>query len=1084
VLAALVILGALTAPAAAQVKPEDPPRERTQFRPSELLVRFLPGTPETQRAQMRARHRLEKIRDVALSGLELARIADGYAPPDKAGAVAKERSVRYAEPNFLWYPTEVIPNDEEFPELWGLHNTGQTGGTPDADIDAPEAWEVASGSENLVVAVIDTGTDISHPDLQANVWVNTAEAAGTSGVDDDGNGFVDDINGWDFFGDNNSVFDHWQDDEHGTHVSGTIAAVMGNGLNVVGVSQSKIMPVKFLGPSGGSTADAIDSLDYALEMGAKLSNNSWGGGPFSQALYDKIGEANTAGHLFVAAAGNAGSNNDSNASYPCSYDQPNIICVAATDHNDALASFSNYGATTVDVGAPGVSILSTTPKTGKAVLVAPGGGRNYFSAWQSFGLEGIIDPADRQALVLAALTWMGVAISDPVLVVDDDEGASFQTAYTNTLAALGYTNVTTYTVPTGGSPSSRIGPSASTMAGYEVVFWFTGDDYDSTLLSTDQSNLTTYLDGGGKVMLFGVDIGFDLGANNSLLKNKLLGDYIADRDARIRPRGVASTPYATVPLLELDPANGGGGQYWSSFIKARAGAATALETYTEKFSGTSMATPHVSGAAAQVFAFYPGIGHLAAKSRILDGGDPKSSLDGKTVSGKRLNLAGALETSGALVLSDVSVSPEVLSPNGDLTADTTTLSWAQNEPADVTVTVTPKFFTTPVRTAVLDGRSSGSQSWVWDGKNDSASPVPDGFYDLKIQATDVLGNVASATAAVRVEGVTQGDWVGSYGSDGWALAAWNGSSDLVFLPQAALVIEQGSRYRWTASTTEARALESPDETERRAATFYHTTQLRLRLDFAGAYTGNLHLYMVDWDSTARRQAVTVDDGSDPQTINITSPFDQGAWTHFPVSVLAGGSVTITVNRLAGGNAVISGIFLGDAPAPPAYDQAPQGDWVGNFGSDGYALGAWNGTGSGDDLAVLTNAALTLEQGLRYRWASSTTDVRALESPDESERRATTWYHSTQIRLRLDFAGAYTGNLHLYMVDWDSTARRQAVTVDDGSDPQTINITSPFDQGAWTHFPVSVTAGASVTITVNRLAGGNAVISGIFLGAGA
>ncbi len=281
--------------------------------------------------------------------------------------IRKNPNVRYIEPDYEVHILET-PNDPMFNELWGLHNTGQTGGTPDADIDAPEAWGIETGNENVVIAVIDTGVDYNHSDLANNMWVNGFEIS-NNGLDDDGNGFVDDVYGWDFCnGDKDPMDDH----SHGTHCSGTIAAVGNNTKGVVGVNwNASIMALKFLDASGyGSTSDAVAAADYAIMM--KLEHyvpvialsNSWGGGGYSQAMADVIDAADTAGILFVAAAGNDGANNDSIPHYPSSYELPNVIAVAATDHNDALAWFSCYGPESVDLAAPGVSILSTVPGNG------------------------------------------------------------------------------------------------------------------------------------------------------------------------------------------------------------------------------------------------------------------------------------------------------------------------------------------------------------------------------------------------------------------------------------------------------------------------------------------------------------------------------------------------------------------------------------------------------------------------------------------------------------------------------------------------------------------------------------------------
>lgn len=267
-------------------------------------------------------------------------------------------AVAYAEPNYI-YTINAEPNDPMFGDLWGIANIGQKNGKAGVDISATQAWDITTGSRDIIVGVIDTGVDYTHPDLMNNMWKNEAEANGVEGVDDDNNGYVDDIYGYDFA---NTDADPIDDHNHGTHVAGTIGAEGNDGTGVVGVNwKVRIMALKFLTASGsGSLAGALKAIDYATENGAHLTNNSWGGGGFSQSLYDSIERAKNKGVLFVAAAGNDSKNdNDSRPKYPASYDLDNIISVAAVDRNGELASFSNIGRTSVDVGAPGVEILST-----------------------------------------------------------------------------------------------------------------------------------------------------------------------------------------------------------------------------------------------------------------------------------------------------------------------------------------------------------------------------------------------------------------------------------------------------------------------------------------------------------------------------------------------------------------------------------------------------------------------------------------------------------------------------------------------------------------------------------------------------
>jgi subtilisin family serine protease len=264
-------------------------------------------------------------------------------------------NVEYAEPDYI-VKAIGIPNDQYFDRLHGMHNVGQTGGKADADIDAVEAWDSFTGfPDELLIGVIDTGIDYLHPDLVDNMWKNPGEVP-DNGIDDDGNGFIDDYYGWDFAYDDHDPIDGYG---HGTHCSGTIAAKGNNDIGVAGVMwDAKVMAIKFLDDFGsGTTSDAIDAINYATIMNVNVTNNSWGGGGYSRALEEAIASSG----LFVAAAGNSESDIEIYVDYPASYTLENIITVAATDQFDDLAYFSNYGKYSVDLCAPGVEILSTVP---------------------------------------------------------------------------------------------------------------------------------------------------------------------------------------------------------------------------------------------------------------------------------------------------------------------------------------------------------------------------------------------------------------------------------------------------------------------------------------------------------------------------------------------------------------------------------------------------------------------------------------------------------------------------------------------------------------------------------------------------
>jgi thermitase len=284
--------------------------------------------------------------------------------------------VQYAEPNYIYHAFDLkrgdeaaAPTDTDFAKQWDMLNTGQpdkTGqlGTPGADVNVAPVWARGiTGSKNILVAVIDTGVDYTHPDLAENIYENPGEAGelATNGIDDDGNGVIDDLKGANFVagatGTNQSIDDH----NHGTHCAGSIGAKGNNGIGITGVNWDvSILPIKFLSAQGsGSLEGAVNSIKYATKMKVNIMSNSWGGGGYSEALKEAIEEAERAGILFVAAAGNDASNNDSSPSYPASYPIANVVSVASTNNQDVLSNFSNYGVKSVHVAAPGDQILST-----------------------------------------------------------------------------------------------------------------------------------------------------------------------------------------------------------------------------------------------------------------------------------------------------------------------------------------------------------------------------------------------------------------------------------------------------------------------------------------------------------------------------------------------------------------------------------------------------------------------------------------------------------------------------------------------------------------------------------------------------
>ena len=346
-----------------------------------LVIKFSNSITQAEKDAVRSLFNASMISIPAKGKLELYQYTQSPTTSSQREIIDQLKGmpgVEGVEPNFS-YTIETIPDDPFFYEQWGLQNTGQSNGLPGADIDLINAWNLHKGETEIVAGVVDTGVDFTHPDLAESIWQNLAEDTDGDGhtiewingqwqldpgdldnVDDDGNGYVDDLIGWDFINDDNNPMD---DNSHGTHIAGVIGAQANNGIGISGISQSvKVMALKaFDENGGGSLVSIIPALTYAREMGANLVNNSWGGESYSDLMLNEISLMDQANQLLIAAAGNDGNNNFNTPIYPASYELENIIAVAATDRNDELAAFSNYGKKSVDLAAPGEDIYSTLP---------------------------------------------------------------------------------------------------------------------------------------------------------------------------------------------------------------------------------------------------------------------------------------------------------------------------------------------------------------------------------------------------------------------------------------------------------------------------------------------------------------------------------------------------------------------------------------------------------------------------------------------------------------------------------------------------------------------------------------------------
>ena len=622
------ILAAVSAGAATDVPPADPDPQLPAFVPGELLVKFRSDVRQEAAATYEYWFDISTHRTFEINGYQQVRLPEGTDIEEALELYLEDPDVEHAELNYIVSANIAAPDDTHFNRLWGLHNTGQnvngTNGTDDADIDALEVWDVTTGSADVVVAVIDSGVDVNHPDLKDNIWTNAGEVPDND-IDDDGNGYVDDVNGWDFLVNDNDPRDAHG---HGTHVAGTVAAVGDNNTGIAGVSwRAKIMPLRFLNAWGlGSNADAIAAIEYANNMGADIINNSWGGGGYDLALKSAIDASNA---VVMCAAGNSSRNNDGIPHYPSSYSSANIIAVAATNQDDQLAWFSNYGAVSVDVAAPGTNIYSAAP--GRATV------------WQDTFSDGDIDGWDATQGINN--TWGPTdaeSFSDSYSLTDSPDSDYLDN--TNSWAISPKINLTNQTAcklefkvygTTSAGDYLWIQASTDKFTWFPVQFQLPGsatlwDGFSGTFGSwtTIEADLEAY-DGRPSVY-----VRFWLVTNNADVAD---GYYIDD---------VKITATSTVY---------GGTEY----------------TYKH---GTSMATPHVAGLAALILAHNPALTHLEVKALIESRVDLKAALNGRVATAGRVNAAAALT---APQISNVQVTA--------ITETTALVTWTTDLPSDSVV---------------------------------------------------------------------------------------------------------------------------------------------------------------------------------------------------------------------------------------------------------------------------------------------------------------------------------------------------------------------------------------------------------------
>ena len=561
----------------------------------QLLVQFHPDVEGVGRGGVHRAVGGKVVEELLLPNTYVVEVPAGLAVRDAAARYRGYDIVKNATPNFLRYKMETIPNDPHFGLLWGLRNTGQsvqgTSGTADKDIDASDAWDLETGDAATIVAVIDDGVNRGHPDLDGNMFVNTADPAG--GGDQDGNGLVDDFRGWDFSsmagaspGDN----DPMGPDTHGTHVAGTIGAEGHNGVGITGVSHDvALLPIRIFKDNGGVPLGAVvNAYVYAGMMGARVANASFGGPGGSVIEIEALEFAKNT--LFVAAAGNEGSNNNTTPVYPCNYGAAfavdNVICVAATDPDDELAAFSNFGPTRVHISAPGTSVLSTSRHAPMLGAATPDGAEGFEGAIGGWTL-------DAPWATTTELWFIGARS------LTDSPGGSYATGALDESAATPVMNL--------------VGKTGCFL---EHLTTF-------ALESGDVVRIEGSTDGGASwPHLFRTYMGNEPGIQDEMSLGALQGSTTA----RVRYRLLTDGDGNVANGIHLDE------------VAVRCNSSTGADGGYQFLQGTSMAAPHVSGAAALAISRFPTTNPYSLRQAIMVSGDllPLGE-QGLTLSNRRLN---------------------------------------------------------------------------------------------------------------------------------------------------------------------------------------------------------------------------------------------------------------------------------------------------------------------------------------------------------------------------------------------------------------------------------------------------------------
>ncbi len=1019
-----------------------PPQDREKFyghdvAAQEVLIRFRDNASPL--SQIQADHDVDKGVAIGQSGKLYLLHSRSEKVPELIQKLSKHPALQYAEPNYI-VTYKNTPNDPSFGQMWGLQNTGQnlsgTPGTPGADIRATPAWDFSTGSSNIVAGVIDTGVDVGHPDLAANIW--SAPSSFTVTVGGQTITCPAGSHGYDAINNNCSPTDSVG---HGTHVAGTIGATGNNSTGVTGVNwRSSIMVLRFMDSNGGTTANAVNCIDFAIQakqiFGAaanvRVLSNSWGGTGSSQALLDAINRANNADILFVVAAGNNGTNNDTTPFYPASYSAPNLISVAATTSSDARASFSNYGAATVNLGAPGEYILSTLPNNTYG----------YYSG-TSMATPHVSGAA---ALILSTCTLntasLRAAILGNVDLIPSMSGITTSGGRLNVANAM-----RSCLAP--GLLSTSISPS--------VVASGAG--------STGTVTLTSAAGSGGAVV--------SLSSTNPALVNVPASITV--------PAGAVS---ATFP------------------ISASTTATQASVTITASYSGTSKAAiltvnPVVTGVSATFVGTddttqgswkgkYGAEGYL-----VLGDSQSNPSYANPTATGSS-SYTWVASTTDVRALQKASGTDRIAAVWFSATSFVVDLGITGTASHEVSVYTcdfdgldrVESIDVIDANGTVLDTRSNSSFSngrwFTWS----LSGPVKLRFNNVSGMNAVVggifFGGASTATPVasasfVTTDTVTSGNWKSKYGAEGF-----NVFGDSASNPSYGTVSAAGqSTWQWTASTADTRALQKALVNDRIMYCYFSPSSFTLDVNLTGTAAHQVAMYAADYDNFGRSEKVDVIDAATNTVLDsrTLSNFGGGQYLVWNIS----GHVILRVTWTGGNNAVVSGIFFGGPSNTASFatasfagsDTTTSGNWKSKYGAEGYNV-------FGDSASNPPYGAVSAAGQSTWQWAASTADPRALQKASVSTDRIMYCYFSpTSFTLDVNLTGTAAHQVAVYGADYDHFGRSQRIDVIDAATNNVLDsrTMSNFSGGQYLVWNIS----GHVILRVTWTGGNNAVLSGIFFG---